>query len=156
MVPRPLLLACISLVFSACTPTEPSSTDVLDFNRARWEAHRPAMYEFVFQRMCECLPAETTPKRVTVQQGYIVSVADLQTGEPIISGRHAALSIEELFEEIESALNRGVDRVSVRYHPTLGYPMSIHINNHAKVIDEIATFTARDVRALLTVQAGRI
>lgn len=149
MVARPLLSGCIALALSACMLTGPSEQDELRYNRARWEARRPATYEFVFQRMCYCLPTETTPKRVTVVKGRISSVVDLQTGEPVTSERSLALSIEDLFVEVESALERGVDRVSVRYHPVLGYPISIHINNHVQVIDEIVTFTAKDVRAVL-------
>jgi hypothetical protein len=61
---------------------------------------------------------------------------------------HLAMSIEELFTTIEEALHRGADSISVRYHPALGYPMSIFIDYYKQAADDEFIVSVKDVRAV--------
>lgn len=139
----------IFLLLVACLPTGPSTRDDFLRNRQRWEERRPAAYEFVFQRSsCECLPERTIPMQVTVREGRIDSVVELQTGEPISAETHGALRIDDLFALIQQAIDQGAYRISVSYDRDLGYPTSIVLDHDAQIADDEIEFSSRELRAV--------
>jgi hypothetical protein len=112
-------------------PTSPSQEDAYRRNRERWEALRPAAYEFVFQRLlCECLPGWTVPMRVPVREGPVQSIRAVQGDEVIPATPGLALSIEEIFDFIGRSIDQGALEVDVKYDRKLGYPSSTYINEH--------------------------
>jgi hypothetical protein len=137
----------LALLFAGCLPTGAAIPEA-EFakNRAIWESHAPAAYEFTFRRSCECLPEQTIPVRVTVRDGQIQSVVSQVSGEPVAPESHRTLEIEGLFTRIGAALDSGAHRVVVTYDPVYGYPASVLIDEHPRSVDDEVYFTATDLR----------
>lgn len=140
---------CAGLVLSGCLPTSPSAEDDFRRNRERWDARQPARYEFFLERgACEC-PAEwTTPLKVEVHDRQIRSVTNLLDGREVSATEHRAPSIDDLFDQIQSALDRGAHSVEVTYDPRLGHPTSVLIDEDPQMVDDQLSLTIRALRAL--------
>jgi hypothetical protein len=146
---RYIFLLCAASLLSACSPTGVSDGDELQRNRERWEALRPASYEFSFQRSsCECLPEWTLPLRVTVEGGEIISVIDLQSGELVSAEATQALTISDLFELVQGALAQDAYQLLVTYDRSLGYPTFIRIDRHPQSVDDEVAISSGEFRAV--------
>lgn len=137
----------IAVLLAGCLPTGSDELRELERNRARWAASAPTTYEFVFQRSCECLPEYTAPMRVTVRAGIVQSVVDVQSGQEVSPSTHGPMTIEEIFAEIESALDSRAHRVEVSYHRALGYPMAVFIDHDERMADDEIYYAASELRS---------
>ncbi len=110
------------------TPAEIGSDSDLDEARARWEAVGPASYTY-----------ELTVHDVVsgeFSDGYVVEVVDgsiqevAQNGIPIEYVEIPAATIDDLFDEIELAIEEGSE-VDVLYHDQLAYPVLVTVTSSA-------------------------
>lgn len=116
--------------------------DRLDAARAVWQAQGPTSYVFVLQRSCFC-GGGTQPARVTVEDGQRVSVTVVDTGEPVPAEfEQYYLTVDELFDFVEDAIDRKAHRITVEYDRDVGYPVSIFIDYQENAIDEEMGFEA--------------
>jgi len=132
ITPRTLLvksLPLLLLALAACTGAEPAD-DELSAARERWESSGIAFYEMRLERQCECLPEWSGPIEVTVENRLVTSA--LFEGQPAPEG--SALTIDELFDEIEVSIARGVEN-EVTYHPDRGYPLTVRLDLDAMAVD---------------------
>lgn len=133
---RPLLLA-LTLAAAACSengvfvrpdlvegvPGEPAA------QRNVWEQQDIDDYRFAYARVCFCIQQPIA--QVTVRDGRIVDVRDLDTGRQLPREQWATIpTVEQLFEQVEAARAGGV-HTEVRYHPALGYPVDTTIGTLA-------------------------
>jgi len=129
---RPLGLLLAALL-AACGPTSPTPNDgqrkALRDAQALWASRRLTDYSYTYRRLCFC--PVTAPVRVTVRGG-----------SPVEAGRPR---IEDLFREIESALDRAAHEVEATYDPTFGYPTRYYIDLDARTVDEEQTVEASDL-----------
>lgn len=124
------LLPLVLLVTAACTGGEQPPDDDLSAARERWESSGIAFYEMHIERQCECPREWTGPIEVTVENKLVSSA--LFEGQPAPEG--SALTIDELFDEIEASIARGVEN-EVTYHPDRGYPLSVRLDLDAIAVD---------------------
>jgi hypothetical protein len=113
--------------------------------RGQWALRSIDSYDFVLQRSCFC-GGGTQPARVAVRDGVRTSVVFVEDGSAVpaqFAGLY--LTVPELFDFIEDAIDRGAHSIQVRYHGTLGYPTSIQVDYDASAIDEEMAFTATDL-----------
>jgi hypothetical protein len=116
--------------------------DRLDAARAVWRAQERGDYTFVLQRSCFC-GGGTEPAVVTVEGGERVSVTVVQTGEPVPAEfAQYYLTVDELFDFIEDAIDRKAHRITVEYDRDVGYPVHIFIDYEENTIDEEMGFDA--------------
>lgn len=141
-----LSMLSLYLLLQSCLPTGVSDAEDLSRHRSLWERQGPPAYEFIYQRMCECLPEHTMPMKINVREGQIRSVLNGHTGEELDPESHRALRIEELFALVQDALERGAHRVDVTYDPHYGYPVSIFVDDHPRMVDDEFQITAKDLR----------
>lgn len=144
-----VLAAALSAGLQACSAVGPRrlGAERLAFAVAleRWNAQRIDDYAYSLQRLCECLNEWMRPVRVVVENGVIVSLSDAQTGAPVAAERaHMYHTVEGLFELIADAIERDADVVAVEYHPSLGYPVRITIDDDIQVGDDEFTYVASD------------
>lgn len=139
--------AGLVLLLAACLPTATTEHNELERNRARWDSRAPAAYEFVFRRSCECLPEQTALMRVTVRGGEVESVVDVQSGEEVSPATYRPMTIDQIFAEIEKALNSRAHLVEVSYDPELGYPAAVFIDHHETMVDDEFSYTASELRS---------
>ena len=138
MTRTPAVLPLLAiLAFAGCSdPTGPAGA--LALNREKWRAHGPIDYEFVFRRSCFCPEEAIGPVQIRVAAGAVTSVIDT-LGQPVDSldvARYFTVTIDSLFGVVEHAIAVHAHRLTVRYHPTLGYPESIAIDYDAATVDE--------------------
>jgi hypothetical protein len=92
----------------------------LDANRSLWESSNISNYDFVLSIGCFCDPQEVRPGIVSVRSDLIVSVIDAQTHEPRSHGNF--LTIDNLFDRAQVALNSGDIQIDAEFDSTLGFP----------------------------------
>lgn len=114
----------------------------------QWETNRPGSYEYTLGFSCgECPPEWTHSLRIRVAGGGVVSVFDLTAGAPV-DPTERSLTIDELFEVIQDAVEANVYRLSVKYHPDLGYPISISIDHDSLVVDDEVGYSATGLQSV--------
>ena len=120
----------------------------LEDARRLWQAQGWDSYAFTLQRLCFCAGG-TDPAEVVVRNNERVSVTDIGTGEPIPAEFvQYYLTVPELFDFIEDAIDREAHEIDVSYDPSAGYPVAIQIDYIQNAIDEEMAFEASALRAL--------
>jgi hypothetical protein len=127
-----LLAGCGSGITAASTtiprsPTTDPGTDgayaSLDTARDRWESAALGSYHYVFENDCgECGPLVTAPRQVVVW------------GDERYDPGQYSPSVEEIFDEIEQALDAG-QSVDVTFDEELGYPIEVAIDMESRPVD---------------------
>jgi hypothetical protein len=101
--------------------------DVLEHYRALWAEHGIDSYQFVHTELGNTIRAEAGPVHVVVLDGVIVEVEPL-TETDVTPAPESYYTVEGLFHRIGQALDRGPRQFQVSYHPVLGYPELINID----------------------------
>lgn len=100
----------------------------LDDNRALWESQDIDDYSLITEAFCFCLlPGPVT---VEVVAGEVVSV------DPPDAAEFFAYTVEDLFGEIQQALDSGAVVLEVTYDAETGIPLSITIDVSFMIADE--------------------
>ncbi len=134
LVLLPLLAGCV--IFSSI---EEDVQGELDVNRALWDAAAVHDYSMTFQRLCLFCPTEfLIPVRITVRGDTIHEVTDLDTGEPVEEPAEGVfLTIDEVFDVIQDAVDQNAAEIDVRYNSTFGYPTDVAIDySRSQFIDD--------------------
>ncbi len=77
-----------------------------------WQAKHPVSYRFTVHKSFFCAPGQCPPPQtVTVAPGYVPE-----------------WTVERLFAKIQAGIDQNYDVVDATFHPTLGYPLTIHTN----------------------------
>lgn len=141
-IPAVLML----MATAACSPTGPDGAGSLLQGMQRWSVRAPSSYQIVLQRShCECLPAWLIPVRVTVRDGSVQSVIDVQTGDPVTTDLYHAMTVEQLFAVVADAIDQNAYRISVEYDQEWGYPRSIFIDYDREMVDDELSIIAHDL-----------
>ena len=152
-MPRLFLAAIAALIVSvslllawgeetaADAPTAADQTE-LDANRALWESLGIRDYRLITQRLCFCL--FTDPVRVLVQDGVITDAGDEFGFPPSDPPAFAIFSVDDLFDEVQAAIDQAVDDLTVEYDPETGIPLTITVDQIAEAADDEFTITARN------------
>jgi hypothetical protein len=145
-----LALVLASLTSCSITATSARTGDELELarNRQRWASARIHDYEFDFQRTCFCVPDATQRVHIVVRQDAIVSVVRTSDGQPASSSFTPWPRIDELFLDVEQRLAQHVDRLTVSYDATLGYPRSIVADIALMSADDEYSLAAGNLRRL--------
>ena len=143
---RTAWLGVLVLALAACgdgTATDPGTSNPdLAAARQRWADAGMVSYQYTLRTLCFCFPE--SPITITVKGGAVESAIYADTGAPTTPQRLATVpTMDRLFGVIEEAYSRNAAKVSVRYHPTLGYPEEIAIDYYAQgADDEIGYFVS--------------
>lgn len=114
----------------------------LEAARETWDAQNIDSYSYVLRRICFCAGA-TQPARVVVENGQKVSVTLVETGEPVAEYEvEFFLTIDELFDFVEDAIDREAHSIEVTYDPDRGIPLTISIDYEEMAVDEEMAFEA--------------
>ena len=146
------VLSALTLAGGGCTvlglDDYGEERDRLEEARREWRNLGWESYAFTLRRLCFC-GGGTDPAEVVVLRGERVSVTVLETGEPVpAEWVEYYLTVEELFDFIEDAIDRKAHEIEIRYERTTGLPASIRIDYIENAIDEEMAFEASSLRAL--------
>ena len=120
---------------AACSLVEPGDLGDLDEARQRWADTGSANYQYSFQRSCFCV--DTQPVRITVVNGSITEVLNLDTNEMVDSSRFQFyFTIDDFFDCIQESLDRGADEFTAMYDEVFGYPLDVDIDFIKQAVDD--------------------
>jgi hypothetical protein len=126
-----------------------NATQQLQRSKQLWAKQKLSNYRFSLSRTCFCLPKSSEPVKIEVRNGKVTSIVAVSDGKPVnreYFNKHD--SIAKLFQVIEDALARKAHRLSVTYHPTLGYPTKIDIDYNKQLADEEISLTIDNLQPL--------
>jgi hypothetical protein len=136
-MPRTLLFLAALLPLLggwSCDSLGPERDD-LERARARWEATRPANYQYAVERLCFCYPVGAA--RVTVEWDEVTSVVFLEEApEGFEPSADLYPSVDGLFDILEDAVESGAHSISVTYDPETGVPVEFFIDYSENIADE--------------------
>ncbi|WP_226883451.1 DUF6174 domain-containing protein [Allocoleopsis franciscana] len=127
-------------------------------NKQLWAKQKISKYRYTLRRSCFCLPKSTEPVRIAVRNGKVTSMVAASNGQPVNREDFAKYDlIAKLFEIVEDAIcasqqrfaiAKKAYRLSVTYHPTLGYPTKIDIDYNKQMADEEIFLTIENLQPL--------
>lgn len=110
--------------------------------KSLWDAQAYTSYRFDLQRSCFCLN-ENNQATVVVDDGQVTS---LYSGSGFLATDHfLAISIEDLFAEIESALQSATADATVTYNPDYGYPETVALDRIVLAADDEMYYSISNV-----------
>ena len=144
------MVVAVVLATIGCS-TNPLSPDreALASTRARWEASGIDSYVFEFQRLCFCPPVVIRQVRIEVVDGAVSSAVYVDTGDPVDDPSVSVPTIEDLFDEIQDAIDREADSLETEYDSQAGYPISVSIDYIEQAIDDEMAFTVPTLDVLV-------
>ena len=140
----PFLLVCLPMLI-ACSDSHGPEQSELNASLARWESADVEDYRFRFQRLCFCIFID--PVNIEVRGGEITSVVHADSGTVVDTTQMSGyfLTVDELFEVVQDAIDQEAYSLTVEYHAQLGYPTSIDIDYLLNAVDEEVSFRASGV-----------
>ena len=148
-----IAIACGLAGTAACGPTELDQdallADRLRAARQQWEAEGPARYSVVVRRSCTNCEGGTEFATIVVHDGTRVSATLVESGDPVPAPYVALyLTVPELFDVVEEALDDDAERIIVSYDALFGYPTSIYVDRISDVLNDELGYTAHSLTAL--------
>lgn len=133
------------------TPAAPTSNAAqqLQRNKQLWAKQKISNYRYTLRRSCFCLPKSSEPLKIEVRNGKATSIVVASDGKPVnreYFNNHD--SVAKLFQVVEDAIAKKAHRLSVTYHPTLGYPTKIDIDYNKQMADEEIFLTIDNLQSL--------
>ncbi|HPQ97224.1 MAG TPA: DUF6174 domain-containing protein, partial [Thiolinea sp.] len=122
-------------------------------NYTKWQSfsngHADLPVSYTTRQSCFCPQEITQPLNVTEVNGEIVSVTD-SSGRPVADYvRGSVLSIGQRFEQLQNAYLNGAETVNASYDPTLGFPVSVYIDQSSMVADEEVSYSISNLNYAL-------
>lgn len=136
------------------------SRSALEASRQKWQDAGIDNYSFTLQRDCFCTEDARRPIMIEVENGRVKSATYADTGEPLPADLDFnRLTVDDLFQQIDEALDSGASEVNVTYDPAYGYPVSIFIDQDTQMADEevrlsISNFVNNDEPIFTTLAVG--
>ena len=138
---RWLGIALLALTHMGCTDVLGPEQDALAAARARWTLTNAADYVFEFQRSCFCPPDFVRPVRIEIRDGLVSSAVYVDTEEPIPPPLTSVPTIDDLFDEIQAAMDGMAFSIMADYDADMGYPTNVSIDHIENAIDDEMAFT---------------
>lgn len=130
-----LFMIFMGLALSACGA---SQRPALEQNRSLWESKAIQHYRFDLKVGCFCPWGGLMPLTVEVQNGRMVSMVAHNGGD--ISSYQDTFrkyaTIDDLFDTINLAISKRVDKLKVEYDATYGFPTTISIDPSKRIMDD--------------------
>lgn len=147
------LLVCFFLPACSLLGTDEDSRDRLDTYRDVWDARDLSNYRYELHRTCFCTDW-LYPAVVEVRHDTVAAVFDPESGDPLRNPRtgdlaretapYAHLTVDDLFDVVERAIEEDYHRLKVEYNHHLGYPKEIDLERAKGVADDRATYAVEE------------
>lgn len=129
-------------------PDASVSQQTLSANRRRFNENVGSSYTYEYQNVCFCGPDTRRNVRVTVCDGARVRVVGIDDGTAIPREQwNTFLTIAEIFDDIQRAIDERAASVRVDFDESLGYPQEVHIDVDERIADEERGSIVRNVEA---------
>ena len=152
--PHTLLTVNVSTVLGspAFSDANKDQQTALDDGRSRWEGTGITDYTIRYQRISSCVfcdPADLVAVRLTVRADTLREVFDLDQGQAVVDFLPGIfLTINELFDFVQIAIDQRAAEIDVSYDMTLGYPIDIDVDISRRFFDDDLGFRVREFAQL--------
>ena len=136
-------LLAVAVAACSTSPLAPERS-ALGEARAAWAANAPDAYTYQFRRICFCGGEVTRAVWIDVAAGVVVSVVPVDDGPPLQTPIDEYPTIDELFEEIQDAIDADAHQLLATYDEERGYPVDVSIDFILEAIDEEMGFQVRE------------
>ena len=120
----------------------------LDRNWDRFQRNAPLSYSYTVRISCECPSDVTRPVTVWVDRGSVEYLYYEDDGRAVpFSYANWFPSVEQLFDEIQYAIDNQADYIDVEYDFTYGFPTDVYIDYDRRTSDDEYSLTTRGLRA---------
>lgn len=147
---RQILFILLAVILTACATIGQASSEI-DQAREKWQDADLSHYRYNLTLSCFCAFNENMPLVIEVQDGEVISM-EYQNGNEIEDFNLELFqkydTIDDVFAELEKALNGEADKVTVTYDETYGYPTQIDLDFIENAIDDELYITISDFEVL--------
>ncbi len=130
-----------ALAVAGCSLLEPGSAlqEDLTAERTAWESLGYADYSYTMTVRCVCTGIVDVPTRVAVVDDTVSMLVFESSGDPVPAEYHRwYLTIDQLFDALQEAIDGKAELIGVAYHPDLHYPTSVTIDySLIQVVEEV-------------------
>lgn len=120
--------------------------DAFEANKEKWQKSGIDDYSYTFQRSCFCTRDMTREVLTQVKNGEAIHSKFKDSGLPLPDElSFNTLSINDLFNTIENALDKHVEVIKVDYDDKTGQPTSIHIDGKTGMTDDEFSLIAKNL-----------
>ena len=120
----------------------------LDRNWDRFQRNAPLSYSYSVRISCECPSDITRPVTVWVDRGSVEYLFYDDDGRAVpLSYASWFPSVEQLFDDIQTAIDNQADYIDVEYDFTYGFPTSVYIYYDRRSVDDEYSLTSRGLKA---------
>jgi len=141
----PVLAACDGITGVDDLAREQSE---LDRNWDRFDRNAPLSYSYSVRISCECPSDVTRPVTVWVDRGSVEYLYYEDDGRAVpLSYASWFPSVEQLFDNIQYAIDNQADYIDVDYDFTYGFPTSVYIDYDKRALDDEYSLTSRGLKA---------
>ena len=139
---KKFLLVALSVILVACS----AGGSEFSRNQQKWQDANITHYRMELNISCFCAFRDQMPLTVEVRDGQILSLAAIDgtlvlDTDPNYEFFAPHATIDQLFAELDAALNGGADSVTVTYDATYGFPTEIGIDYSQETADEEMYFS---------------
>ncbi|CAA6814553.1 MAG: Alkaline phosphatase (EC [uncultured Thiotrichaceae bacterium] len=118
-------------------------------NKQKWLDNRPTDYSYTVERSGFLGPEARKPIDITVE-GDTITDSQFSDGSAGPVPDFNKLSVDDLFNTVENAINSGAAEIRVTYDEKLGHPTSIFIDQSRLIADEEVFLSASNLKELNT------
>lgn len=126
-----------------------NTQQLFEVNKRKWQQSGIKNYFYTFQRSCFCTRETTYEVLTHVRNDHVINSQFKDSGLPLPNGLSLnILSINDLFTTIETALDKHVAVVKVKYNNETGQPISIYIDGKTGRIDDEFSLIAKNMTVI--------
>jgi hypothetical protein len=125
-----------------------SIEEAFEVNKEKWQQSGIKNYIYTFQRSCFCTRDATREVLTQVKNGQAIKSQFKDSGLPLPAElSFNKLSINDLFNTVETAIDKHVDIIKVKYNEETGQPTSIYIDGKTGITDDEFSLIAKKLIA---------
>jgi len=123
-----------------------SIQEAFDTNKEKWQQSGIKNYVYTFQRSCFCTRDATREVLTQVKNGQAIKSQFKDSSLPLPAElSFNSLSINDLFNTVEAAIDKRVDVIKVKYNKKTGQPISIYIDGKTGITDDEFSLIAKNL-----------
>lgn len=109
----------------------------LERSRDRWGNELVDTYRYTLSMSCECIGGFTGPVVIEASEEQITSITPLREDVEVPEEQWTAfLTVYDMFELIESAIDQRAHQFDVQYDAALGHPVTISLDLREQYVDD--------------------
>lgn len=131
------------LLLSACSSfAQQNGVDETDMHRhlKQWQSMGLQGYDLLYQKHCYCLSDHLRSIRMEIRKGEVAQALFVDTNSPVVKDIQLE-TISTFFELIDQAQKKSAHKIEVDYDSVYGYPKSINIDYHQRMVDDEIAFS---------------